>query len=884
MPRGLRWVLARDDVLLAVILALALLCSLPLLWARAAEERANLSLDLTMDLDELEEVARSWGRPLGEVLVELRACGLTSLAVEEVNLKRLAAEGEVTVLTGAELSALGQAGADLPPLALRLLDEGQIRPGCTYALTADAGVFQRILTGARRHLPQQSYWSWSQEGFYVCGLAGRPQELEKMGLGIWERDLRLARDAGLAVVVRPLNWPGITGEEVREFFSSLDGFTVSAVAFAGYEALGYPDHLDGVAREMVRRGWPLGMVEAPVQRGYILQRGTEDLARLMDYRVVRVYAIARKELDKLKLGEAVDRWLRGAKERNIRVLYLRPLLEGEARGRELPATSEYVSEVARELRLSGFSFGLPRPFAPLGVRLRYAWLMAWGVAAGALLLVRRLGPLSRAPTWGLFGAGVLGWLGLRLLGVDLLLRQATALLAAMVFPSLAVAWVVGRSRRLIGREAGGDAGPDGGAGPTGAPAGGREGLGRTGFSRGGLRLWGEGILAVAGATAVTLAGAALVGALLGDVRFMLELDYFRGVKLSYVVPPVLAVAAYAARFDLTPDGREGRGWGRYWRQAGIVLRQPLLVVHLLLLLILAALGVLYLGRAGHEAGIPVMPLEVQARAFLEHTLWARPRMKEFLLGHPALMLAPLFLFRGPRSLLPLVFLLAGVGQVSVINSFEHLRTPFLVSLLRSGHGAWLGVLIGAAALGLGELAWRWRLKAAPAAAAASAPPAGAAEEAAAGPENPILPDPAEMIFGTLAFLIVFGVLARYAFPALNRILAERAARIQGEMERAEAARTEADRVLAEYREQLAGAREEANRIIEEARRTAEQLRRDLQAKAEQEAQATVARAQEEIRAERDRVFDELRAQVADIAVELAGRVVGQALDRAAHER
>ncbi|GIU96311.1 MAG: ATP synthase subunit b [Actinomycetota bacterium] len=162
--------------------------------------------------------------------------------------------------------------------------------------------------------------------------------------------------------------------------------------------------------------------------------------------------------------------------------------------------------------------------------------------------------------------------------------------------------------------------------------------------------------------------------------------------------------------------------------------------------------------------------------------------------------------------------------------------------------------------------------------------AEAAEEAAAGPENPILPDLAEMIFGTLAFLIVFGVLARYAFPALNRILAERAARIQGEMERAEAARTEADRVLAEYREQLAGAREEANRIIEEARRTAEQLRRDLQAKAEQEAQATVARAQEEIRAERDRVFDELRAQVADIAVELAGRVVGQALDRAAHER
>ena len=159
-----------------------------------------------------------------------------------------------------------------------------------------------------------------------------------------------------------------------------------------------------------------------------------------------------------------------------------------------------------------------------------------------------------------------------------------------------------------------------------------------------------------------------------------------------------------------------------------------------------------------------------------------------------------------------------------------------------------------------------------------------AAEEVPGPENPILPDVAEIIFGGLAFLIVFGVLAKYAFPALNKMLADRAAKIQGEMERAESTRSEAERMLGEYRQQLAGARDEANRIIEEARKTAEQLRRDVQAKADQEGQAIVARAQEEIRAERDRVFQELRAQVADIAVELAGRVVGQSLDRDTHER
>jgi F-type H+-transporting ATPase subunit b len=159
----------------------------------------------------------------------------------------------------------------------------------------------------------------------------------------------------------------------------------------------------------------------------------------------------------------------------------------------------------------------------------------------------------------------------------------------------------------------------------------------------------------------------------------------------------------------------------------------------------------------------------------------------------------------------------------------------------------------------------------------------AVEEGAESP-NPILPDLAELLFGSLAFLIVFGVLAKFAFPALNRMLAERTAKIQGEMEKAETTRQDADRVLSEYREQLAGARGEADRIIEEARQTAEQLRRDIQAKAEQEASATVARAQEEIRAERDRVFQELRGQVGDIAVALAGRVVGESLDKSTHAR
>ena len=148
----------------------------------------------------------------------------------------------------------------------------------------------------------------------------------------------------------------------------------------------------------------------------------------------------------------------------------------------------------------------------------------------------------------------------------------------------------------------------------------------------------------------------------------------------------------------------------------------------------------------------------------------------------------------------------------------------------------------------------------------------------------LYPAVGELVVGLLAFAVLFFFTWKWVLPKFKEVLEQRREQIQGEMEKAEATRKEADKLQEDYRTQLAGARDEANGIIEEARATADQLRRDLQAKAEEESQAIVGRAQEEIRSERDRVFQELRAQVGSIAVEIAGRVVGQSLDEKTHQR
>jgi F-type H+-transporting ATPase subunit b len=140
----------------------------------------------------------------------------------------------------------------------------------------------------------------------------------------------------------------------------------------------------------------------------------------------------------------------------------------------------------------------------------------------------------------------------------------------------------------------------------------------------------------------------------------------------------------------------------------------------------------------------------------------------------------------------------------------------------------------------------------------------------------------ELIVGAIAFAILFFFTAKFVLPRVAKLLDERREKIQGDLEKAEETRRQAEQELADYRAQLAHAREESNAIIDEARKTAEQLRNDIQQRAEQDAQGIVARAQDEIRAERDRVFQELRGQVAEIAVDLAGRVVGASLDATAH--
>jgi F-type H+-transporting ATPase subunit b len=151
--------------------------------------------------------------------------------------------------------------------------------------------------------------------------------------------------------------------------------------------------------------------------------------------------------------------------------------------------------------------------------------------------------------------------------------------------------------------------------------------------------------------------------------------------------------------------------------------------------------------------------------------------------------------------------------------------------------------------------------------------------AEAAEPNPIIPNVSELIVGALAFIVLLVLLSRMVFPRMNQALEERTANIEGKLERAEQQREEAEKLLQQYRDKLASAEDETQRIIDEARANAERVRRDLRAKAEAEAEREIERARTAIRQERNQAIQELRREVGTLAVELATRVVGDSLDR-----
>ena len=149
--------------------------------------------------------------------------------------------------------------------------------------------------------------------------------------------------------------------------------------------------------------------------------------------------------------------------------------------------------------------------------------------------------------------------------------------------------------------------------------------------------------------------------------------------------------------------------------------------------------------------------------------------------------------------------------------------------------------------------------------------------------NPLLPHTYDIVWSLVIVVIIAVVFIKYALPKFQAVLDERAEKIEGGLQHAEAAQAEAAELRAEYEQQLADARTEAARIKEAARAEGGAIITELKAKATAEAARTVETAQRQIEAERQQAAVSLRNDVGALATELASKIVGESLEDTARQ-
>lgn len=169
-----------------------------------------------------------------------------------------------------------------------------------------------------------------------------------------------------------------------------------------------------------------------------------------------------------------------------------------------------------------------------------------------------------------------------------------------------------------------------------------------------------------------------------------------------------------------------------------------------------------------------------------------------------------------------------------------------------------------------------RFGAAGIAAAAALTPAPAFAEGLSGADL-LLPKMAEFIPALIAFLVIWVVLAKFAWPSILGMMEKRQQTIQDDLDAAAKEKAAAEEEHKEYQKQIADARQEAGEIIAKAKREAEEERARILAKAQVDAAATVAKSRDAVSSERRKAMIELSGSVVDLAVEISSKIIGNEL-------
>ena len=647
-------------ILIAGIL-IGLICSIFLGVQRNRIEVNSNVIEMAMDYDAVISMVKLDEPNIAVALDKFHQAGITSFAVYDTTLKKLVDRGELSVVT--------KKGLDM---YFKGLTSG-VQTYDVYVIgkerTLQDSVFDEVYQDLVLRLGADKVGIIENGQYHLIGIHGDLATLMDLNLGILSSDANQIAAYGFNTILRPTNYSHTTVVEVNHFFDRADTISnVSGIMFVGKEVLGYKDQVALTAEQMAQRQWPFYMIEAQSQLQYDPQEGMFDLVDKLHYNVVRTYAMSKEELWKITPEEAAQRYFISDIERNARV-NLFPLYKKSVDNLTLTETNlKYISDTAQQLQERGYTLGRASVMPPYFPSKILIFIAAIGALCGFIFALNLYVSLADKWNYLLLLVGVVGSAGAFVFTNGTLYQQILALGCACLAPVVAMILLMDCWKKKVI--------------PHKLP----------------FRLVIlDGTKYLIGAFLLSLMGGLYVAALLGNIRFLMELDIYRGVKLTFLVPLVLITIAYLQRFPLI--GKPIRSTTEFMTFIKEVLNIPIKLSSLLVVSLLAVGGIVFIGRSGHTEGIPVPAIEVSLRRFLENVLYARPREKEFVIGHPAFYLSLAALYRRwPQFLHYFLIVGATIGQGSMVETFAHIRTPIFMSLVRGIDGLACGIFFGICAI------------------------------------------------------------------------------------------------------------------------------------------------------------------------------------------
>ncbi|MGE5389759.1 MAG: DUF5693 family protein [Deltaproteobacteria bacterium] len=657
--------------LLWLLLVVTLVMSFSGAYLRLTNEKHNKTVVTAVDYLELQKMADSAAMDLDPILDRLQEVGINTLGVKELSLRQLAYNGQIYLAPLGEFMSFNQL---YQPLiwkdCLQAVAGKNIGPD-KLVVTSDQPSMTSFLRSrlSHRFLPGQIIeFSSSGKTFFIINAElvqlDKPKDtVNKQTPTFQETDARLGFDdqllshlkaRGFNIILRPDNNTAANLAYLKEYEQAVRDYGVKYIIFAN-EVSGAPNNLGPIEDIIRQNGLTVGIIETSVQLKYVDQKGLTQLIQDTDYPVNRVYSSTNDEYVQ-QASERYYRWVRATVDRSNRMIYVTPFKDARLNYSEnMENTLQMLERFQSTIREKGYDTisDLQRLDPQIPARWHYL-MVSLSLLFGVLLYLAYLARPSLKVMLVLLIVGLVGCLGANLmLARDF--SQLYALAAAVLYPSLSTLLLLVYLRD---------------------------------FPQHSLPV--KMICSLAIILVINMAGAYTVVTSMADIRYIMNIEYFRGVKIAFLLPLMLFILNYFVVFS----GDDG-----FRQRVMEVLKGHPTYLALLLFLIVGAAGYYYLVRSGNTTAGQVSSLEIKLRETLETWFMARPRFKEFLIGYPALF-AMVYLYH--RYKYDFILLLLGlgvvIGSVSMVNSFCHGFTAIMISISRTMGGLLVGILTVACTL------------------------------------------------------------------------------------------------------------------------------------------------------------------------------------------